>query len=136
MDDILAYVIVLAVGIVIGIWAANLFHRVMIKIVLKDMGIDSNAKLKQFTEEIQEDLRKRDPEAYAALMRDIAEDREQEVVRVRLEAHQGILFAYRESDSQFLGQGNTREDLIKSMGHRFKNVTVEITNAELMKDFT
>lgn len=136
MDDILAYVIVLAVGIVVGIWAANVFHRVMIKMVLKEMGIDSHEKLKKFTTELQEDLRKRDPEAYAALMRDIAEEREQEVIRVRLEQHQGILFAYRESDSQFLGQGNTREDLIKSMGHRFKNVTIEITNAELMKDFT
>jgi hypothetical protein len=56
------------------------------------------------------------------------------VIKIRLEQHQGILFAYREDDSTFLGQGLTREDLIASIMHRIRGCTIEIVNGELLRE--
>ena len=130
MNELAIYFIIFVLGVAAGIWAANRFYRMMIAIVLKDMGIDSQEKLGRFIDGMKEDLKAKDPEAYARLMERDTSD----AIRVKLEQHQGILFAYRESDNQFLGQGNTKEDLIKSIGYRMKGCTIEIINAEMLKD--
>ena len=114
-----------------GISLANAFHRHMLRSIMRDMGITPE-KLKTMRDNLLEDIRVQDPKAYAEIMKNIQEDRP--VIKIRLEQHQGILFAYREDDSSFLGQGNNKDDLIKSIGHRLKNVTIEITNGELLQE--
>lgn len=120
-----------ALGLALGIWVTNLFHKVMIKTVLRDFGFDSEAKVKQLSDQLMEDLKTTDPEAYAKFQNEL--DSSKEVIRIRLEQHQGVLFAYREDDSSFVGQGNDQESLITSITHRLKGVTVEIVNGELLQ---
>ena len=42
-------------------------------------------------------------------------------VEIRLEVHNGQIYAYRKSDSQFLGQGSDRDALIQHLNHTFAN---------------
>ena len=96
------------------------------------MGITPE-KLKTMRDRLLEDIKEQDPQAYREIMQKIEQEEALPVIRLRLEQHQGILFAYREDDSSFVGQGSSQEDLIKSIAHRFKNVTVEFTNGELLQ---
>jgi hypothetical protein len=120
-----------ALGIILGVYVTNLFHKVMIKTVLKDYGIDNEQKLRDLSDRLMADLKDTDPEAYAHFKQQL--DEPKETVRIRLEQHQGVLFAYREDDSQFVGQGVDQESLIASITHRVKGVTIEIVNGELLQ---
>jgi len=63
-------------------------------------------------------------------------DSDREVIDVRLEQHQGVIFAYRSDDGLFLGQGTNQEDLVKSIMGRLSNCTVRIQEdqgAELLQ---
>jgi hypothetical protein len=120
-----------ALGMILGVYFTNLFHKVMIKSVLKDYGVDTEDKLKKLSDQLMADLKDTDPEAYAKFKQEL--DAPKDTVRIRLEQHQGVLFAYREDDSQFLGQGTDQDTLIASITHRVKGVTVEIVNGELLQ---
>jgi hypothetical protein len=91
---------------------------------LKELGYDTPEKLKQLHDQVSEKLINDDSAAQPG----------KSVIRIRLEQHQGIIFAYREDDSTFLGQGNTREDLVASIMHRIRGCTIEIVNGELLRE--
>lgn len=117
MELIILAVVFLIIGVVLGIRMSDLFHKHMLAQILGELGIK--------------------PEQMRDLERKLAaevleEEGGPKIVRVVLEQHQGTLFAYRESDKQFLGQGASQEDLVKSIGHRLRGVTIEITNGELL----
>jgi hypothetical protein len=48
-------------------------------------------------------------------------------VEIRLEQHQGVIYAYRLVDNQFLGQGADRDELIESLKKNLKDVRLIIT---------
>jgi hypothetical protein len=118
MELIILAVVFLIIGVVLGIRMSDLFHKHMMAQILKELGIRP---------EQMRDLERR----LAAEI--IEEEADPKIVRVYLEQHQGTLFAYRESDKQFLGQGASQEDLVKSIGSRLRGVTIEITNGELLQ---
>jgi hypothetical protein len=101
-----------------------MFHRSIMREFLKELGYDTEEKLRELHDRL---ARKLTADNSAALSG-------KPVIKIRLEQHQGILFAYREDDSTFLGQGNTREDLIASIMHRIRGCTVEIVNGELLRE--
>jgi hypothetical protein len=65
-----------------------------------------------------------------------SDDPEREILDVRLEQHQGVIFAYRSDDGLFLGQGTNQDEIIKSVSARLSNCTVRIAadqGAELLQ---
>jgi hypothetical protein len=51
-------------------------------------------------------------------------------LEITLEQHQGVLYAYRKDNQQFLGQGADREGLIDSISKRMDNVRLIIDQAD------
>ena len=51
-------------------------------------------------------------------------------LEITLEQHQGVLYAYRKDNQQFLGQGADREGLIDSISKRMDNVRLIIDSAD------
>ena len=63
--------------------------------------------------------------------------REPEEITIKVEQHQGVLYAFRIENDEFLGQGKTREELVEGMAKRFKNVKFTVPHdmgAELLKN--
>ena len=57
-------------------------------------------------------------------------------LEIRIEKHQGVLFAYRCDTEEFLGQGNDQEALITSIKNRIRDVRLVISEqngAELLQ---
>jgi hypothetical protein len=57
-------------------------------------------------------------------------------VEIKLEQHQGVIYAYRIDDDQFLGQGADRDELIESLKKNLTNVRLIIAEehgAKLIK---
>jgi len=124
MDIIVLAIVFVIIGVVIGSWISHLFHRTIMREFLKELGYDTPEKLKQLHDQVAEKLINDNSAAVSG----------KPVIRIRLEQHQGIIFAYREDDSTFVGQGNTREDLVASIMHRIRGCTIEIVNGELLRE--
>ena len=124
MDIIVLAIMFVLMGVIIGSWISHLFHRAIMREFLKELGYDTEEKLKQLHDRLAEKLTADNSAAVDG----------KPVIKIRLEQHQGIIFAYREDDSSFIGQGNTREDLVASIMHRIRGCTVEIVNGELLRE--
>jgi len=124
MDIIVLAIMFVVMGVIIGSWISHLFHRAIMREFLKELGYDTEEKLKQLHDSLAEKLTADRSAAVGG----------KPVIKIRLEQHQGIIFAYREDDQTFMGQGNTREDLVASIMHRIRGCTIEIVNGELLKD--
>ena len=124
IETVLIVVVLMSLGFIIGAWVAGIFHRSVMREFLKELGYDTPEKLLELHERLARKLTTDNSAASAG----------EPVIRIRLERHQGILFAYREDDSTFLGQGLTREDLVASIMHRIRGCTIEIVNGELLRE--
>jgi uncharacterized protein YneF (UPF0154 family) len=124
MDIIVLAIMFVLMGVIIGSWISHLFHRSIMREFLRELGYDTEEKLKQLHDRLAEKLTADNSAAVDG----------KPVIKIRLEQHQGIIFAYREDDSSFIGQGNTREDLVASIMHRIRGCTVEIVNGELLRE--
>jgi hypothetical protein len=124
IETVLIVVVLMSLGFIIGAWVSSIFHRSIMREFLKELGYDTAEKLLELHERL---ARKLTADNSAAL-------NGKPVIKIRLEQHQGILFAYREDDSTFLGQGLTREDLVASIMHRIRGCTIEIVNGELLRE--
>jgi len=132
MEYLIGFALLL-IGIFIGIKLSDAFHRIMISKILLDLGITPE-QLKQMETKLLDELKAEDPEAYQEIIATKSNTAAgKTLVRVKLEQHQGVLFAYREDDMTFIGQGTDQDSLIASITHRLKGVTVEITNGELLQ---
>jgi ferritin-like protein len=124
IETILVTFVLVFFGFCIGLWISSVFHRSIIREFLKEMGYDTPEKLRELHDKIAQRLAVDEPAAVDG----------KPVIKIRLEQHQGVIFAYREDDSTFIGQGNTREDLIASIMHRIRGCTVEIVNGDLLRE--
>jgi len=124
IETVLVVVVLMTLGFMIGCWISSIFYRSVIREFLKELGYDTPERLRELHDRIADRLTADDSAAVAG----------KPVIKIRLEQHQGIIFAYREDDSTFLGQGNTREDLLASIMHRIRGCTVEIVNGELLRE--
>lgn len=124
IETVLVVVVLMSLGFILGAWVSSIFHRSIMREFLKEMGYDTEEKLRELHERLADRLTADNSAALSG----------KPVIKIRLEQHQGILFAYREDDSTFLGQGNTREDLVASIMHRIRGCTVEIVNGELLRE--
>ena len=134
MEAWLLLVIVGVLGFVLGAKTMNIFHTYMIRNILRELGITPK-QLKDVEQRLMQDLEQHDPE----LAQKIRKDHESRVsdslpvMKVKLEQHQGTLFAYRADTDEFVGQGIDQATLATSIAHRFKGVRIEILNGELLQ---
>jgi hypothetical protein len=124
IETVLIVVVLMTLGCILGAWVSSIFHRSIMREFLKELGYDTEEKLKQLHDRLAEKLTADNSAAVDG----------KPVIKIRLEQHQGIIFAYREDDQTFIGQGNTREDLLASIMHRIRGCTVEIVNGELLRE--
>lgn len=124
MIETVLVVVLMTLGFIIGCWISSIFYRSVIREFLKELGYDTPERLRELHDRIADKLTADNSAALDG----------KPVIKIRLEQHQGIIFAYREDDQTFIGQGNTREDLLASIMHRIRGCTVEIVNGELLRE--
>ena len=124
IETVLVVVVLMMLGFILGAWITSMFHRSIMREFLRELGYDTEEKLRELHDRLARKLIQDNSAALSG----------KSVIKIRLEQHQGILFAYREDDSTFLGQGLTREDLLASIMHRIRGCTIEIVNGELLRE--
>jgi hypothetical protein len=124
IETVLVVVVLMTLGFVLGAWISSIFHRSIMREFLKELGYDTEEKLRDLHDRLALKLTADNSAALDG----------KPVIKIRLEQHQGVLFAYREDDQTFVGQGNTREALVASIMHRIRGCTIEIVNGELLRE--
>lgn len=125
MDSIL-FLLGFAVGCFVGSKIATYIHVISFKKIMEDLDI-SEQQLKKLIKANGIDL----PENDSGI-------NELEVCEIRIEQHQGQLYAFRKVDDHFLGQGTDRDTLIERLKQQFqkdtKLVITEEDGANLIKN--
>jgi hypothetical protein len=119
MDNIIALIIVFAFGWFIGSRVQFWLDQITFKHILEDLGVSNKQLL---------GLINSDELSSAASAAEPGDDLER--VEVSLERHQGVIYAYRKDNSQFLGQGTDQATLISSISNRMTGVRLIINEAD------
>ena len=119
--------ITLAVFFGLGFWAgdkwATAIHLHSFKLILSELNV-KNSDLIKVGLANGLDLAKLDEQGEPQL----------DQIQIKVEKHGEMLYAFRNDNDQFLGQGTSREDLIKAMAERLPNVRCEVVSGnEYMK---
>jgi hypothetical protein len=114
-NSTITLIIVFAIGWFLGSRIQWFLDQITFKEILKDLGVTT----KQLTQLIE---RADAP----AVNQNTALGVELEPVEVTLEQHQGVIYAYRKADSQYLGQGTDQATLIQSITNRMTGVRLII----------
>jgi phosphopantothenoylcysteine synthetase/decarboxylase len=93
-------------GYLMGKAVANWTSTIAFREILKDLGVNDA------------DIQK---------LREKPTDDELDQLEVKIEQHQGQLYAFRLDNDQFLGQGASREELIESLKGKLNNVRVVVS---------
>ncbi len=116
MEEYILILVGFVIGYIVGKAVANWTNTVAFRELLKDLNI-SDAQLMKVKAKIDRDLQ----EATGA-----PEEVELTPVEIKIEQHQGQLYAFRLDNDQFLGQGKDREELIEHLKKNLTNVRLII----------
>ncbi len=101
--------ILFVIGFIVG-WKLNaIFHTAAMFAILKELGI-KESDLRNLAKAKDIDLPAQD------------EHDELEVIHIKLEQHQGQIYAFRVDNDGFLAQGTDRDSLINHLQQRMNNV--------------
>ena len=120
MEIFLVIIVAFAFGWYIGNLVTTITLAMSFRQILRDLGI-KNEQLRQLAENAGVDI----PDAAANTAHG-----DLDLVEVTIEQHQGVLYAYRKADSQFLGQGTDRETLVTSITNRLQGVRLKISDSD------
>lgn len=124
MDEtFINYLLIFMLGWAIGSAVTRAWLHWTFREILKDLGV-SDTQLRTLAE--RNGIEVKDPETA-----------EMPTVEVKLEQHQGVIYAFRKDTDQFLGQGPDREQLILRLKENLTNVRLiirEEDGAELIKN--
>jgi hypothetical protein len=113
--------LVIAVAFAFGWYIGNLVTTYLLalsfKQILQDLGV-TNQQLRKLAEDVGVDV----PD----VNQNTADGAQLTPLEITIEQHQGVLYAYRKDNKQFLGQGATREGLIDSISKRMTDVRLII----------
>jgi len=114
----LEFIIVFALGVLIGWRCADAIHTATLSMLLKELGVK------------EQDLRR----VLGKIKPDHDLDPEHEtmhaVVGVRLEQEQGQIYAYRKDTAEFLGQGTDAESLIARLNENMQPCRVVVAKED------
>ena len=114
--EFLDYLIVFIVGVWVGKKLHDLLFRAMLARAMKEIGITEEDLIK-----LTEKMTRSEEEP---------EEDGLEVVDIKVELHNGALYAFRKDNDAFLGQGNSREDLINRLAEKMKNVRLLVSKED------
>ena len=118
MDNIIALIVVFALGWYIGSKVQFWLDQITFKHILEDLGVSNKQLIGLIHNELSMTNASTEP----------GDDLER--VEVSLERHQGVIYAYRKDNSQFLGQGTDQESLVSSITNRMQGVRLIINEAD------
>ena len=119
MDNLIALIVIFAFGWYIGSKVQFWLDQITFKHILEDLGVTN----KQLTGLIsQDDI----PDVNAST----ADGNGLTPLEITLEQHQGVIYAYRKDNQQFLGQGTDQAGLIDSISKRMTDVRLIIDQAD------
>ena len=121
MELLIAILIAFAFGWYAGSWVTTHLLALSFRQILTDLGI-KNEQLRKLAEDVGLDV----PDANE----NTADGDTLTPLEVTIEQHQGVLYAYRKDNQQFLGQGTDREGLIDSISKRMTDVRLIIDTAD------
>ena len=124
------YLITFIVAFWLGAKLSNIWNRIVFRDILNDLGV-TNKQLMKLAREKGVDFTELDDEATKA-----AANEPEEIV-IKIEQHGQALYAFRIENDEFLGQGNSREELVEGLAKRFRNVRFTVPEnmgAELLKN--
>jgi hypothetical protein len=121
MELLIAVIIAFAFGWYAGSWVTTHLLSLSFRQILDDLGV-KNSQLRKLAENVGVEL--------PAVNQNTADGEELTPLEIRLEQHQGVLYAYRKDNSQFLGQGTDQAGLIDSISQRMTDVRLIIDTAD------
>ena len=117
MEILILVVIAFAFGWYAGSWVTTHLLALSFRQILTDLGV-KNEQLRALAEDVGIEL--------PAVNQNTADGNRLTPLEIVLEQHQGVLYAYRKDNQQFLGQGTDRQGLIDSIGQRMTDVRLII----------
>jgi hypothetical protein len=114
MDNIIALIIVFAFGWYIGSKVTTHLLALSFRQILNDLGV-TNDQLRKLAQDIDFEVPSTAPAADALTP-----------LEITLEQHQGVIYAYRKDNNQFLGQGTDQTTLVDSISKRMRDVRLII----------
>lgn len=120
IESSILLVIAFALGWYIGSTVTTHLLALSFRQILQDLGV-KNEQLKKLAEDVGVDV----PDAAVNTVHG-----DLDLVEVTIEQHQGVLYAYRKADSQFLGQGTDRDTLVNSITNRLQGVRLKISDSD------
>ncbi len=103
------YLIIATAAFWIGYKVSEIMHVLSFKKILEELGVGKDQLIKLRAQAERELAEDQDPEGL-------------EVIHIKLEQHQGQIYAFRSDTDQFLGQGADRDSLIDHLKQRMNHV--------------
>jgi hypothetical protein len=121
MELIIAILIAFAFGWYAGSWVTTHLLALSFRQILNDLGV-KNEQLRKLATDVGVEL--------PAVNQNTADGEQLTPVEVTIEQHQGVLYAYRKDNQQFLGQGTDRQGLVDSISKRMTDVRLIIDQTD------
>ncbi len=124
MELILLLITAFIVGAVVGFRAAQQFYIEGFRRIISELGVSTQDLLRAAR-------RTAGPQALAEL--DEIESKielTEDIVEVKLEQHQGQIYAFRKDNDQFLGQGADTDSLIQRLNETMKPCRVNVAKED------
>jgi hypothetical protein len=121
MELIIAIAIAFAAGWYVGSWITTQLLALSFKQILQDLGV-KNEQLKKLARDVGVEV--------SDVNQNTADGDQLTPLEITLEQHQGVIYAYRKDNQQFLGQGTDRAGLIESISKRMTDVRLIIDQAD------
>jgi hypothetical protein len=117
MELLILILIAFAFGWYAGSWVTTHLLALSFRQILNDLGV-KNEQLRKLATDVGLEL--------PAVNQNTADGDQLTPVEVTIEQHQGVLYAYRKDNQQFLGQGTDQQGLVDSISKRMTDVRLII----------
>jgi hypothetical protein len=121
MELLIAILIAFAAGWYAGSWITTHLLALSFRQILTDLGV-KNEQLRKLATDVGVEL--------PAVNQNTADGAQLTPLEVTIEQHQGVLYAYRKDNQQFLGQGTDQQGLVDSISKRMTDVRLIIDTAD------
>jgi hypothetical protein len=115
MDNLIALIVIFAFGWYIGSKVQFWLDQITFKHILEDLGVTNKQLTGLITQDLAPDVNE-----------NAADGNGLTPLEITLEQHQGVIYAYRKDNKQFLGQGTDQAGLIDSISKRMTDVRLII----------